>query len=458
MTSQSAADGEAGSASQSAPQSASQPALVPAGYRRYALSVLLVIYTLNFLDRQVMSVLAEPIKHDLHLSDTQLGLMTGLAFAVFYTVLGIPIARTAERGNRPLIIAAATAVWSAFTVACGFARSYVEMVAARIGVGVGEAGCTPPAHSLIVDYTPKEKRASALAFYSLGTPLGGLIGMVLGGLVADAYGWRVAFMVAGAPGVVMALVAAFTLVEPRRRLKAALEAKRAAAPSLGAALRELSTKRTFWLAAFAAAIKAFIGYGSAAFIVSFFLRNHAVQLAEMAAPFGLNPLGFIATVLGLVAGIAGALGTWLGGLLGDRFGGRDQRFNLAMPAIATLVSIPFYVFGLLTSDLVVALVVLAVPPILNTLWYGPVYATVQGLVRPETRATAAAVLLFIINLIGLGLGPLGIGVISDLMAHGFGLGVNEGLRWSLIAFYIVGASAYVLFWAARRTIREELVS
>lgn len=169
-----------------------------AAYRRYALSVLLVIYTLNFLDRQIMSVLAEPIKNDLGLTDTQLGLMTGLAFAV-YTVLGIPIARFAEHANRPLIIATATAVWSAFTVLCGYAQNFVQLVVARIGVGVGEAGVLHPAHSLIVDYTPKEKRASALAFYSLGTPLGGLLGMVLGGLVADAYGWRVAFLVAGAP-------------------------------------------------------------------------------------------------------------------------------------------------------------------------------------------------------------------------------------------------------------------
>ncbi|MBL9009589.1 MAG: MFS transporter [Alphaproteobacteria bacterium] len=434
------------------------PAPMSAAYRRYALSVLLVIYTLNFLDRQIMSVLAEPIKNDLGLTDTQLGLMTGLAFAVFYTVLGIPIARFAEHANRPLIIATATAVWSAFTVLCGYAQNFVQLVVARIGVGVGEAGCTPPAHSLIVDYTPKEKRASALAFYSLGTPLGGLLGMVLGGLVADAYGWRVAFLVAGAPGVVMALVAAFTLVEPRTKLKAALEAKRAAAPSFGDAMRELRTKRTFWLVAFAGAIKAFIGYGSAAFIVSFFLRNHSAELAEVSASFGLKPLGFVALVLGVVAGVAGAAGTWLGGFLGDRFGGRDLRFNMAMPAIATLVSIPFYVFGLLTESLVVALVVLAIPPILNTLWYGPVYATVQGLVRPETRATAAAILLFIINLIGLGLGPLGIGIISDLLASAFGLGVNDGLRWALIVFYCLGATAFILFWAARRTIREEMVS
>ena len=431
---------------------------VSPAYRRYALSVLLIIYTLNFLDRQIMNTLAEPIKRDLGLSDTALGLMTGLAFAVFYTILGIPIARLAERSNRPLIIAAAVAIWSAFTVMCGYAQNFIQMVLARIGVGVGEAGCSPPAHSLIIDYTPKEKRSSALAFYALGTPLGTLLGMIIGGTVADLWGWRTAFLVAGAPGILIAIVAAFTLFEPRSRLAVDIAARKAAAPSFSDALRELRGKRTFWLVAFAASIKAFIGYGSAAFIVSFFLRNHAPEVVSLSADLGMKSLGFITLTLGIVGGAAGLFGTWLGGALSDRYGARDLRFNVAMPAIATLLSLPFYIAGLLVDSFILAAVLIAVPSILNTLWYGPVYATVQGLVRPETRATAAAILLFVINLIGLGLGPLGIGIISDLLAGSFGLGVEEGLRWSLIAFYAVGASAFILFWLARHTIREEMVS
>lgn len=239
---------------------------VSAGYRRYALWVLLVIYTLNFLDRQVVNILAEPIKQELGLSDWQLGMMTGLAFAVFYTVLGIPIARLAERGDRPRIIAASVLAWSAFTMLCGLAQNVWQLIAARIGVGVGEAGCTPPAHSLITDYVPKEKRASAIAFYSIGTPLGTLAGMAMGGLVADAYGWRAAFMVAGAPGVIFAVIAALTLVEPRKSLAADLAARAAKPIGFSEALRVLRGKKTFWLVSLAAAIKAFISYGQAPFI------------------------------------------------------------------------------------------------------------------------------------------------------------------------------------------------
>jgi len=247
---------------------------VSTGYRRYALWVLLIIYTLNFLDRQVVNILAEPIKRDLGLADWQLGMMTGLAFAIFYTVLGIPIARIAETKNRPFIIGASVAAWSAFTVLCGFTQNFWQLILMRIGVGVGEAGCTPPAHSLITDYVPKEKRASSIAFYSIGTPLGTLAGMAMGGLVADAYGWRVAFMVAGAPGILFALVAAFTLIEPRRQLAADIAARAAQQISFGAALAVLAAKKTFWLVALAASIKAFIGYGQAPFAASFFFRNH----------------------------------------------------------------------------------------------------------------------------------------------------------------------------------------
>lgn len=432
-------------------------------YRRYAMWLLLVVYTLNFLDRQIMNTLAEPIKHDLGLSDTAMGAMTGLLFAVFYTFLGIPIARYAERANRSVIISASLAIWSGFTVACGYAQNFLQLALARIGVGVGEAGCTPSAHSLIIDYTPKEKRSSALAFYSLGTPIGALLGTILGGLIADAYGWRMAFVLCGAPGILIALVSFFTLREPRTILREDLAAKRKG-PTLKDALGELWGKKTFWFVAFAASIKALIGYGSAAFIVSFFLRNHAPEIIELNPGIALRPDGSIKDInpvtlpLGIIGGVAGVVGVMLGGWLSDRFGARDLRFNVAMPAIATLLSIPFYIGGLMIPSFFGAMVLLAVPTILNTLWYGPVYATVQGLVRPETRATAAAIILFIINLVGLGLGPLGIGIISDFFRNVMGMSVGDGLRWSLITFYIFGASAFLLFWLARRTIREEMVS
>ncbi|MCI3134811.1 spinster family MFS transporter [Phenylobacterium aquaticum] len=263
--------------------------LVSAPYRRYALFILLCVYTVNFLDRQVVSILAEPIKNDLHIADWQIGMMTGVAFALFYTGLGLPIARLAESVNRIWIIGAALTVWSGFTLACGLAQNFVQLVLARIGVGVGEAGCTPTAHSLIADYVPKENRASALAFFSIGTPLGGLLGLAMGGIVADAYGWRTAFLLAGLPGLVFAVIVLGTLREPRKAL-AAVQA-RANAPGKGhfmATLRYLGGRRTFWFIAFGAAVLAFIGYGNAPFTASFFFRNHPAEVAAMAAQVGLK--------------------------------------------------------------------------------------------------------------------------------------------------------------------------
>jgi MFS family permease len=428
------------------------------GYTRYALWVLLLIYVLNFLDRQIVTILAEPIKQELGLKDWQLGMMTGLAFAVFYTILGIPIARYAERGNRPFIIAAAVAAWSLFTVLCGFAQSFWQLVLARIGVGIGEAGCTPPAHSLISDYVPREKRASALAFYSLGTPVGSLLGMALGGLIADAWGWRTAFFVAGAPGVLMAIVAATTLIEPRTRLGADFAAKQKVGPSFSEALAEIRGKRTFWLIAWGVSIKAFIGYGSAVFIAPFFFRNHGAELTEIAARYGLGLAGFLGVVLGVVVGVTGAIGIWLGGQLADRYGARDLRHYMGIPAISTLLGIPVYLTALAVESAMLAIWLMAIPPILNGLWYGPAYAAIQGLVRPETRATATAILLFIVNLVGLGMGPLVVGAVSDLLAGPFGLGPAQGVRWSLTFFTLFGVVASVLFWKARSSIREEMVS
>jgi MFS family permease len=427
---------------------------VSSGYRRYALWVLLIIYTLNFLDRQVVNILAEPIKRDLGLADWQLGMMTGLAFAIFYTVLGIPIARMAETRNRPFIIGASVAAWSAFTVLCGFTQNFWQLILARIGVGVGEAGCTPPAHSLITDYVPREKRAGAIAFYSIGTPLGTLAGMAMGGLVADAYGWRVAFMVAGAPGVIFALIAAFTLIEPRRQLAADIAARAASKISFGAALAVLATKKTFWLVALAASIKAFVGYGHAPFTASFFFRVHGPEVAELAARFGLKSAGF----LGLIGGTAGVIGAWFGGILADRLGAKDLRAYVIVPAIASLVTIPFYILAVSVGSPMAAIGILTIPVLLGTLWYGPVYATAQSIVDPHMRATASAVLLLIINLIGLGLGPVAVGALSDLLAGPGGLGEAQGVRWALILSTLLGLVAFGLFWTARKTIREEMVA
>lgn len=430
---------------------------VTAGYRSYAMGLLLVIYILNFVDRQVINILAEPIKNELGLLDWQLGAMSGLAFAVFYTILGLPIARYAETNNRPRIIAVALALWSAFTALCGLAQNFVQLVLCRIGVGIGEAGCTPPAHSLITDYVPKEKRASALAFYSMGTPLGSLVGMALGGIIADAYGWRWAFIVCGLPGVILALIVVFTLVEPRAK-RVLDDVKRVAAkgPSFGDALKVLTHKRTFWLIAFAAAIKAFIGYGHAPFTASFFLRNHREDVAALAAQFGLQSQGFLGLALGVVSGLAGAIGAYIGGQIADKYGAKDLRAYASVPAVAALLTMPVYIFAMTADNAGLAIGTLAINALLGTLWYGPVYATAQSIAPAHMRATASAIMLFIINLVGLGLGPLAVGVLSDYLAIGQGMGAAEGVRWALILSVLANFGAVALFWFARDTIREEM--
>lgn len=438
-----------------------QPLAKPA--RTYALSLLLGIYTINFLDRQVVNILAEPIKQDLGLADWQLGLMSGLAFALFYTVLGIPIARLAERKNRPIIIGSAVAVWSGFTALCGVAQNFVQLILFRIGVGVGEAGCTPPAHSLISDYVPKEKRSTALAFYSMGTPIGGLLGLIFGGLIADAYGWRAAFFVAGVPGILFALLAYFTLPEPRKELAKRTQKIQAASATFGETMKVLTTKKTFWFISFAAAIKAFIGYGHAPFTASFFLRNHPEQVEALASSVGatvgynLQSIGFLGLALGLMSGTAGALGSWLGGFLADKFGARDLRAQMVAPAIASLVTIPIYIAAVTVGSVPLALALLTINGLLGTIWYGPVYGTAQSIVPAHMRATTAAILLFIINLIGLGLGPLAVGLLSDYFAVGMGMGSGEGVRWALMVSTMFGLVAFFCFWMATRTIREDNV-
>lgn len=435
------------------------PTVMTAGYRRYAMGLLLGIYIINFLDRQVVNILAEPIKNDLGLADWQLGLMSGLAFALFYTVLGIPIARMAERRNRPVIIGSAIAAWSGFTMLCGAAQNFAQLILFRIGVGVGEAGCTPPAHSLITDYVPREKRASALAFYAMGTPLGGLLGLVMGGLIADAYGWRTAFLIAGAPGLLFAVLAITTLREPRKQLSAEMRRiAHANQASLKATLALLATKRTFWLIAFGAAIKAFIGYGHAPFTASFFLRNHGEEIARLASHFGLQSLGFLGLALGLLAGIAGSISSLVGGVIADRYSKTDLRGYVAVPAIASLIGVPIFCAAMLSPTALMAMSFLIINGLLGSLWYGPVYATGQSIVPPHMRATASAILLFIINLIGLGLGPLAVGILSDVLSQGVGLGSAEGVRWALIISTFAGVVAFALFWLARKTIRHEMES
>lgn len=410
---------------------------------RATLWILLIVYIFNFIDRQIVNILAEPIAIDLGLSDTQIGLMTGLAFALFYTALGLPIARYADRPttNRPRLIAIALATWSAMTALCGMANNFVQLLLARIGVGVGEAGCTPPAHSLISDIVPPERRSSALAFYALGIPIGTLLGMMIGGFLADWVGWRTAFLIVGLPGVLLALLVHFALREPRRHLTEAAQAASDASMSIWAAVRTVMSSRAFVLLLAASSTAAFLAYGKVTWTTIFFQRTHELSPGEVGFWFGV------------VNGAAGIFGTWFGGYLADRFGSKSRRHVLTAPAIGMAVAVPFAFFAYQSANWLVALLLLIVPTVCNSLYYGPTYSAAQGLVSLRTRAIAAAMVLFFQNLIGLGLGPLFFGMLSDMLAPAYG---EESVRYVLYGAAFLGLVPAFFFWRCSRRLDEEL--
>jgi MFS family permease len=327
---------------------------------------------------------------------------------------------------------------------------------------VGEAGCTPPAHSLIMDYAAPAKRSSALAFYGMGAPLGALLGMAFGGLVADAYGWRAAFLVAGLPGLIFGILAVLTLREPRRAIVGYAARTKAASASVGETLRLLLSKRSFVFLVSAMALKAFISYGYAPFLASFFLRNHGDQVAETAALVGgvlgfeLKSIGFLGIALGVLAGICGAVGMWTGGQLSDRFAAKDPRRYLYGPAIASIICVPVFLTAMTSPWLALGLAMIGVHAFFAGIWYGPAYTASFSVVPGHMRATVSALALFVTNIIGLGLGPLAVGVVSDL--YGVSLGAAEGVRWALISFSVAGLIAAGLFWTGARTIREDTVA
>lgn len=434
------------------PRSPSSPGTV--------LAFLLAIYTLSFVDRQIINILAEPIKQELRLADWQLGALTGLAFAILYTGLGVPIARLADRHDRVRIITIALVVWSLFTAVSAFARNFIELALARVGVGAGEAGCNPAAHSLITDIVPKAKRASALAFYALGIPIGSFAGLAIGGIIADQYGWRAALLVAGIPGIMLALVFVAIVRDPRSQTDAASDDR----PTLRHAMTRLGGSRAYWLISFGSAAMALISYGQLGFMGSFFLRIHGTELAAIAADVSrvtgvtTGPMTIVGVGLASVIGVAGVFGTILGGRLADRGARADAAAYARVPAIAALISVPLYVVAFGAGSAVLAMGLLVLPKMLAAIWYGPVFAATQSLVAPRERATAAAVQMFITNLIGLGFGPLLVGMMSDFFAGPLGFGSAEGVRAALMATAGAALAAGLLFAAAAPALRREILT
>lgn len=410
-------------------------------YRWYALAVLTTVYIFNFIDRQILVILQESIKADLQLSDTQLGLLSGISFALFYVTLGIPIARYADQANRRNVVAMAVAGWSFMTALSGAAQNFIQILLARIGVAVGEAGGSPPAHSMISDIFPPHQRATALSIYSMGINFGVLIGFVIGGWVNDWLGWRWVFVVIGVPGILWAFVVRFTIGEPQRGYSEKLEHV-ADRPPLKEVLHILWTRRSFRHISVAAGLHAFVGYGVGQWIASFFIRNYE-----------LTSTGEIGTFLGLISGTAGAAGTFFGGYVCDKVGVRDKRWYVWIPAAATVAAVPFSLLVYNLNAYYLALSIYIVPVFLGAMYLGPTLAMTHGIVSLRMRALASSILFFVLNLIGLGLGPFLTGVISDYLAPEYG---DDSLRWALIIVVLVYVWSTFHYFMAGRTIREDL--
>ena len=358
------------------------------------LAVLLVAYIFNFLDRQILGILAAPIKADLHLSDAQFGALGGTAFALLYAFLGIPLALLADRTSRRAVIAGSLAAWSAFTALCGSAAGYWQLFIFRVGVGVGEAGGVAPSYALISDYFPPERRARALAIFSLGVPIGLGAGSFIGANLAASFGWRAAFIIMGVLGVILAPVLAF-VVRDLPRAPAAQQAP------LTDVFPTIARKPAFWLLAFGASASSLCGYGLALWTPSILMRSFHLDLVRAGS--------FLASLVV----IGGCAGVFAGGWFADRLGRADRRWYARLPAIAWLVTAPTFVAGFFAPNLWVAWFLLLIPNALNILWLGPIVTAVQHLVPARMRATASASFLLINNLIGLGVGPWLIGRISD---------------------------------------------
>lgn len=416
----------------------STPSTKTADGRALALVLLFVVYAFNFIDRQILGILVPAIRVELELSDTQLGWLGGPAFAIFYTALGVPIAWLADRWSRTWIMTIALALWSVFTAACGFATSFAQLFAARLGVGVGEAGGVAPAYSLISDYFPPKERARALALYSFGIPIGSAAGIMIGGLVASHIDWRAAFVAVGLAGVIIAPLFRLLMKEPQRgRYDAPAPAE---APKRGA-VSSLLGKSSFWLLSFGAASSSIMGYGIFFWMPSFLVRSFSFAVEQAAFYYGS---------LLLIGGVAGV---WLGGVLGDRLGGNRAAYAL-VPAAAFALTLPCYALGLSSHDPALAFVLFLPPTALGLVWLGPVIAAVQHLAPARSRSTASALFLFVNNLIGLGLGSLVIGMVSDGLQAEFG---DEALRYSILAGTGFYALAALLMLLASRRLKAEWV-
>ena len=422
-------------------------------YRYYVAWLLCGVYTLSIMDRQLVAILVEPIRKEFALQDWHMGLLSGFAFAIFYTVLGVPLARLADRNNRVTIIGVSLLVWSAFTGLTGLARTFVHLLIARVGVAIGEAGCNPAAYSLIGDYFEARRRATALSIFHMGGYIGSFLGLLLGGWIGHTYGWRVAFLLVGLPGICVALLMKLTLRELPRGFSDPVRVV-AEPPPVGQVVRALLAKTSFRHLAFAAALHNFAVYGVGNWYAAFLMRSHGMNVAKAG------------TILAICTVIGGAAGTYFGGMLSDRLAARrhDSRYYLWVPALSLIIGFPLSQGVLLFEDTSIVIALLTPVVMCSAAYLAPSITATYGLVGIRERALASAVLLFIINLIGLGLGPLFAGLASDQLRQMFlerGLSeaeaLGEGLRWSLRIVVTANLWSAAHYFIATRTLRAQEV-
>ncbi len=422
--------------------------------KHYALIILTLAYTSSHVDRGIVNILMPSIKAAFDVSDTMLGLMGGLVFALFYATLGVPIAMWADRGNRRNIIALAVTIWSGMTAACGLAGSFSHLLAARIGVGIGEAGSSPPSHSMIADLYPEAQRSTAMSFYSVGVYAGAMIGLILGGYVVQHYGWRETFFVVGLPGLIIAVLVRFTIQEPVRgqvdglthvveeRQKGSLFAQtKRYAGNLWHVFVHLWHTRSARHIIIGLTLVSFVGYGGLIFGPSFFRRSLGLGEQE------------IGLIFGLTAGFVGGIGALIGGFLADRLSRKDMRWNAWVIAVAKIVGMPLFIVFYSSSNLDIMVPVYVVSMLLGAFYLGPSFAMIQSLTPLHMRSLASALMLFVLNFIALGFGPLTVGFISDQLQPYFGV---ESLRWSLLITSFLGVWAAVHYYWAGQTYEQDV--
>ncbi len=430
----------------------------------WVLILMTLTYTSSFMDRTVLSIIQNPIKEELLLSDTQLGILSGFAFALFYSTLGIPVARLAERVDRRWLIAISLAVWSIATAASGLARGFVSLFALRVAVGVGEAGASPPAHSLITDFFSPERRGTAFSIYSLGVSIGVLLGSIAGGYIASAYGWRMTFVIFGVPGILLAILIPLTIREPRRGRLDPPRPHDEPLPSLGDVLRRFKAKPALFHSVMGASVAAFGSYSIISFSAPFFIRAHGTSLPEAGI------------FLGLMGGLAAGIGIFFSGQITDRVSGRDARWIAWIPALGLVLATPLYMAGFLIPAKMLAISTLMLPAALQYLYMGPTMGLMHNLVTPRMRATTTAILYLSVNLFGMGLGPPVTGFLSDrftamamkgdlaercqgaaLMADAACRAASgTGVRWALVVSTLAFLWAAVHYMIAARTLRRDL--